>query len=548
MEISTIKKLEKVALKKSRTDLTRLGFSLFFMIGVLTFSFLSNGGISNNMFLAVAALIGAYMAMNIGANDVANNVGPAVGSKALTLTTAIIIAAIFEAAGALIGGGEVVNTIKSGIIDITAFGDNPDPFIWAMMAALLAAALWLNFATMMKAPVSTTHSIVGGVMGAGIAAAGFSIVSWSTMAKIAASWVISPIMGGIIAALFLYSIKKSIVFKDDKILAAKKYVPIFVAIMAWSFVTYLIIKGFTKIWPQTVEFLNLIPLVSIGMSDKPTMFVALSIGFIVAIVVYFTVKHRVGSNNTALENTKASVNTLFTIPLIFSAALLSFAHGANDVANAIGPLAAINDAVVHGGIASNASIPLWVMAVGAIGIALGLALYGPKLIKTVGSEITELNQIRAFSIAMAAAITVIIASQLGLPVSSTHIAIGGVFGVGFLREWMDLNEVDRTIEEEKQSIIEDKEILNALNAELVTLEAKEGKIQEDYERIVDLYKNIAIEKMQIKSTKKSIKQAKKVEYVKREAIKKIVTAWVVTVPAAGVLAAMLFFMIKGIMI
>ena len=548
MEISTFKKLEKVALKKSGTDFTRLGFSLFFMIGVLTFSLLSNGGISNNMFLAIAALIGAYMAMNIGANDVANNVGPAVGSKALTLTTAIIIAAVFEAAGALIAGGEVVNTIKSDIVGITAFGDNPNPFIWAMMAALLAAALWLNFATMMRAPVSTTHSVVGGVMGAGIAAAGFSVVSWSTMVKIASSWIISPIMGGIVAALFLFAIKKSIIFKDDKILAAKKYVPFFVSIMAWAFTTYLILKGFSKIWPQTVDILNFIPFVSIDMSEKPAMSVAFTLGLITAVAVYFIVKQRVNSNTTLLENTKASVNTLFTIPLIFAAALLSFAHGANDVANAIGPLAAINDAVVNGGITSNSSIPLWVLAVGALGIVLGLALYGPHLIKTVGSEITELDQIRAFSIAMAAAITVIIASQLGLPVSSTHIAIGGVFGVGFLREWMDLNTVDRTIEDDKQSIIEDREVLNALNSELLTLEAKEGKIQEDYERIVDLYKNIAIEKVQIKSTKKSIKKAKKVEYVKREAIKKIITAWVVTVPAAAILAAMLFFMIKGIMI
>src|SRR3990167_7203595 len=229
MEIHTVEKLQKQALKKSSADFTRLGFSLFFMIGVLTYSFLSNGGISNNMFLAVAALIGAYMAMNIGANDVANNVGPAVGSKALTLTTAIIIAAIFEAAGALIAGGEVVKTIKNGIIDISAFGGNSDQFIWAMMAALLAAALWLNFATMMKAPVSTTHSIVGAVMGAGIAAAGFSVVNWGTMAEIVASWVVSPLLGGIVAAAFLFAIKKSIVMKDDKVEAAKVYVPIFVA-------------------------------------------------------------------------------------------------------------------------------------------------------------------------------------------------------------------------------------------------------------------------------------------------------------------------------
>ena len=252
MKIETMSRLETEALKESGTDFTRLGFALFFMIGVLTFTFLNNGGISNNMFLAVAALIGAYMAMNIGANDVANNVGPAVGSKALTMTMAIIIAAIFEAAGALIAGGEVVETIKKGIIDISAFGGNPDPFIWAMMAALLAAALWLNFATMMKAPVSTTHSIVGGVMGAGIAAAGFSIVSWATMAKIAASWVISPVLGGLIAAAFLYSIKKSIVFQDDKIAAAKKWVPVFVSLMALAFVTYLTLKGLKKIWPNII--------------------------------------------------------------------------------------------------------------------------------------------------------------------------------------------------------------------------------------------------------------------------------------------------------
>nr|WP_321266355.1 inorganic phosphate transporter [uncultured Sulfurimonas sp.] len=548
MEIQTIKKLEKEALKKSGTDFTRLGFALFFMIGVLTFSFLSNGGISNNMFLAVAALIGAYMAMNIGANDVANNVGPAVGSKALTLTTAIIIAAVFEASGALIAGGEVVKTIKKGIIDISAFGGNADPFIWAMMAALLAAALWLNFATMMRAPVSTTHSIVGGVMGAGIAAAGFSIVSWTTMAKIAASWVISPVLGGIIAAAFLFAIKKSIVFKDDKVKAAKQYVPIFVSIMSWAFVTYITLKGLTKVWPQVVEILNILPFVSIEMSEHPAFSTAFTLGLVAAVLVYFLVKSKVSSNTTTLENTKDSVNTLFTIPLIFAAALLSFAHGANDVANAIGPLAAINDAVVNGGISSSSSIPLWVMSVGALGIALGLALYGPKLIKTVGSEITELDQIRAFSIAMAASITVIIASQLGLPVSSTHIAIGGVFGVGFLREWLHLNEVGRTIEDDKQAIIDERINLNAYSAELKTLEAKDAKNQEDYERIVELYKFIADETKQIKFAKKSIKRTKKVEFVKREAIKKIITAWLVTVPAAAILSGLLYFMIKGIML
>jgi PiT family inorganic phosphate transporter len=543
-----MKKLEEEALKESGTDFSRLGFALFFMIAVLTFSFLSNGGVPNNMFLAVAALIGAYMAMNIGANDVANNVGPAVGSKALTLTTAIIIAAIFEASGALIAGGDVVQTIKSGIIDISAFGGNPDQFIWAMMAALLAAALWLNFATMMKAPVSTTHSIVGGVMGAGIAAAGFSVVSWSTMGSIVASWIISPILGGIVAALFLYAIKKSIIFKEDKVSAATTYVPFFVAFMSWAFITYIILKGLKEVWSHVIGFLNFIPFVTMEVTNKPSFISALTIGFIIAIVVYFLVKSRLHSRTKVLENTKASVNTLFTIPLIFAAALLSFAHGANDVANAIGPLAAINDAVVHGGVSSNASIPLWVMAVGALGISLGLALYGPKLIKTVGSEITELDQIRAFSVAMSASVTVIIASQLGLPVSSTHIAIGGVFGVGFLREWLHLTDAQPTVKGEKLTIKDEKKNLNAYHEELKALEAKEAKGEADYGRIVDLYKLIANEAKLIKSSKKHIKEIKKVEYVRRDAIKKIVAAWLITVPAAALLAAVLFFMIKGIML
>jgi PiT family inorganic phosphate transporter len=548
MEMQTIKKLESEALKKSGTDFTKLGLALFFMVAVLMYSLLSNGELTNHVFLAVAALIGAYMAMNIGANDVANNVGPAVGSKAMTMTMAIIIAAIFEASGALIAGGEVVKTIKKGIIDIAAFGGNADPFIWAMMAALLAAALWLNFATAMKAPVSTTHSIVGGVMGAGIAAAGFSIVSWSTMAKIAASWVISPVLGGVIAAAFLFAIKKTIIFQDDKVNAAKKYVPIFVALMSWAFVTYLTLKGLKKIWPQVVDILNFIPLVSLEMSKKPSFTTALTLGFFAAVIVYLIVKAKLTRNNTSLENSKASVNTLFTIPLIFAAALLSFAHGANDVANAVGPLAAINDAVVNGGISSKASIPLWVMAVGGLGIALGLALYGPKLIRTVGSEITELDQIRAFSIAMAASITVIIASQLGLPVSSTHIAIGGVFGVGFLREYLQLTDKTNTIEEDLSLIDDEKSQLLAYKTEVKDLEAKENKTEDDYKRLVTLLKLIEEEEKLIKSAKKHIKRVKKVQYVKRDAIQKIVAAWVITVPAAAVLAAALFYTIRGIML
>jgi PiT family inorganic phosphate transporter len=264
--------------------------------------------------------------------------------------------------------------------------------------------------------------------------------------------------------------------------------------------------------------------------------------------VFFLVKTLIIRASQTLQNNRASVNVLFTIPLIFAAALLSFAHGANDVANAIGPLAAINDAVISGGISAKADIPIWFMAIGALGITIGLALYGPKLIKTVGSEITELDQMRAFSVAIAAAITVIIASQLGLPVSSTHIAIGGVFGVGFLREWLDTTDLTQEIIVDKELIQDEKKNLRAYKKELNTLEQKEGKAKEDYQRIVGLYKLIEDEEEKIKQTKKSLKKDEKVRYVKRDAVKKIIAAWVITVPVAAILAAVIFFMLKGMMI
>jgi len=539
--IQAVKKMEKEAIKGSGIDFIRLGFALFFMVAVLAYSFLSTGGIPNNVFLAIAALFGAYMAMNIGANDVANNVGPAVGSKALTMGGAIVIAAIFEAAGAFIAGGDVVSTIKNGIIDINSFGTDINAFIWAMMAALLAAALWLNLATYFKAPVSTTHSIVGGVMGAGIAAGGFGVVAWGTMGGIVASWVISPVMGAIVAAFFLYTIKKTMVYKEDKIAAAKIWVPIFVAFMTWAFVTYLTLKGVTNIWPSIVETFSFLP-----DEKKPSFEIAAILGLIFAAVTYVLVQKTVAARAEDLENNRASINMLFTVPLIFAAALLSFAHGANDVANAIGPLAAIHDAVMTGEISSKADIPLWVMAVGAFGIVIGLALYGPTLIRSVGTEITELDQMRAFSVAMSAAITVIIASQMGLPVSSTHIAIGGIFGVGFLREYLTSTGQEEIIQTEKVILGDEKRVLKSLTSELKSLESKADKEKNDYERIVELYKMIDVEEDKIKVAKKILKSAEKVQYVKRDAVKRIVAAWLITVPTAAGLAALIYFVIRGI--
>lgn len=528
MEIDTLKKMQKRTIRSSTGDYLRIVIALIFMVAVLAYSYGTYGHVPNSEFLAIGAVFGAYMAMNIGANDVANNVGPAVGSKAMTLAAAIAIAAIFEASGALIAGGEVVSTIKKGIID-PAFFVNADQFIWAMTAALLAGGLWLNLATYLGAPVSTTHSIVGGVMGAGIAAAGFGIVAWGTMGTIAASWVISPLLGGLIAAAFLFAIKRCIIYQDDKILAAKKMVPLFVALMAWAFTTYLMLKGVKHL--VKVDFIT-----------------ALGIGAVLGAAVFWMVRVRIAKKADKLQNSRESVNRLFTIPLVFAAALLSFAHGANDVANAIGPLAAIADTVMTHAITTKAAIPLWVMLVGALGIALGLALYGPKLIRTVGSEITELDQVRAFSIAMAAAVTVIVASQLGLPVSSTHIALGGVFGVGFLREYLSQTKEEEKIRSERALIADEQRLLERCQSELAVLELKEAKSQADYERIVELYKMIDREEDRLQSEQKILKQVQKIKYVKRGTVKRIVAAWIITVPAAAVLAALIFYIIKGLML
>ena len=504
----------------ANNEILKMGLSFVFLISILIYVLMHMQGIPGGFTLAVAAAIGGYMAMNIGANDVANNVGPAVGSKALTLGGAILIAAVFEGAGALIAGGDVVSTIKKGIIDPSTIDDSKT-FIALMLAALFAGALWLNFATYFGAPVSTTHSIVGGVLGAGIAAGGLGIANWDKMGAIAASWVISPVLGGIIAAGFQYFIKAKIMHSDDMLAAAKRNVPVLLSIMAWSFATYLAVKGLKKIFPMS-------------------FFEASMLGLAIAVAVFFLSRMAVAKAALVNKNNSEGVNNLFTLPLIFAAALLSFAHGANDVANAIGPLAAIADAVQNDGVSTKAAIPLWVMMIGAVGIGLGLLLFGPKLIRTVGSEITDLDKSRAFCVALAASITVIIASQLGLPVSSTHIAVGGVFGVGFLREYLRFNSAVKLHKMAQQHDGEERERLEKF---------LENFEQADLKEMEDLLKVAKRNKKDLglnKGERKKLKSVYKEQLVKRSAIKKIVTAWIITVPCSGLLAAALYLIVRPI--
>jgi PiT family inorganic phosphate transporter len=525
MKFKHIQGMER-AMHKGRGDQVRFGIGLLFILGVMLYAASQSVG-EVSIMLVVAAMVGGYMAMNIGANDVANNVGPAVGSRALTLGSALVIAAIFEAAGAIIAGGEVVGTIRNGIIDPNLIPDT-DTFVWIMMAALIAGALWLNLATAVGAPVSTTHSIVGAVLGGGIAAAGTGIVNWGTMGGIAASWIISPVLGGLVAAAFLFLIKRRITYQADMMMAARRVVPWLVAAMAWVFSVYLMQKGLKQ-------------LVKISLLHATVS------GFAIAIVTFIFVRWRLKQPSSLLLEGKQGVNSLFTVPLIFAAALLSFAHGSNDVANAIGPLAAIVDVyTAHPGqFGTSASIPLWVMCIGALGIAIGLALFGPKVIRTIGSEITELDQMRAYCIAMSATITVIIASQFGLPVNSTHIAVGGVFGVGFLREYLK-HSYDRKVAEIKEHHPEDDQV--AIDAFL--LRFSHADIREKGAMLRSLK---ALSKANedpahfSKGERKDLKKVYRKELVKRSQILRIVSAWVITVPATAFMAAMIFFILRGML-
>ena len=404
----------------SRSSFMLIGIAVVFLLGVASavLGFVVDEQ-SEALVLVAAAVIGGYMAMNIGANDVANNMGPAVGGKVLTVAGAVIIAAICETAGALLAGGDVVKTVAKGIVSP---GETIDVarFQFMMLAALLSAALWINLATVLNAPVSTTHSIVGGVLGGGISAAGFSIVNWATMSKIAASWVISPVFGGVVAALMLFFIKQKIFNVPDRLAGARRWVPILVGLMGAAFTAYMAIKGLKKI--MKVEAIDVV--------------IYALIAFFVS---WFLARPYIAKRVARLANdSKKEVYRLFNLPLIIGVALLSFAHGAYDVANAVGPLTAIVSTLGDPtGVAAKVTIPTWVMVIGAFGIALGLALFGPKLIATVGEKITRLNAPRAYCVALSSAITVLIATYLGLPVSSTHIAIGAIFGVGFLREFME---------------------------------------------------------------------------------------------------------------
>jgi PiT family inorganic phosphate transporter len=375
---------------------------------------------SGSTLVLIAAVVGLFMAWGIGANDVANAMGTSVGSKALTIKQAIIIAMVFEFAGAYLAGGEVTSTIRKGIIDASFFVDSPELLVFGMISALFAAATWLLIASALGWPVSTTHSIVGAIVG--FAAMGVSVdaVTWSKVGGIVGSWVITPLISGVIAFLIFNSAQKLIFDTDKPLQQAKRWVPLYMFLAGFVLALVTIKKG--------LKHLDL----HIGNADG-FIYAAIT-AVIVALVGKFFISRIKFDETAELKTHYANVEKVFALLMIVTACAMAFAHGSNDVANAIGPLAAVVSIVDNGGqIAAKSTIAWWILPLGGFGFVAGLALFGHKVMATIGTGITHLTPSRGFAAELAAACTVVIASGAGLPISTTQTLVGAVLGVGMAR-------------------------------------------------------------------------------------------------------------------
>ncbi|GGW64346.1 inorganic phosphate transporter [Alishewanella tabrizica] len=376
--------------------------------------------------IILAAVFGFFMAYGVGANDVANAMGTSVGSKALTIKQAIIIAAIFEFAGAYLAGGSVTSTIRSGIIDAGYFTDVPELMVFGMIGALLAAGTWLLVASYFGWPVSTTHSIVGAIIGFALVAVGSEAVQWDKVTGIVGSWVVTPFLAGILAYLIFMSAQRLIFDTDNPLANAKKYVPFYMVFAGFIMSLVTIQKGLTH--------------VGLNISTANGIYLALLIGGIVGIIGKIAISRLKIDPEADKEMHFNNVERIFGILMITTACCMAFAHGSNDVANAIGPVAAVVSVVTSGGeITSRATLAPWILPLGAIGIVIGLATLGARVIKTVGTAITHLTPSRGFAAELSAASTVVIASGAGLPISTTQTLVGAVLGVGLARGIAALN-------------------------------------------------------------------------------------------------------------
>ena len=374
-----------------------------------------------NTLLILACMFGVFMAWGVGANDVANAMGTSVGSRALTIKQAIVIAMVFEFLGAYLAGGEVTSTIRKGIIDPALMADTPELLVFGMMSALLAAGTWLLIASALGWPVSTTHSIVGAIVG--FAAVGISVdaVSWGKVGKIVASWVVSPVLAGTIAFFLFRSVQRLILNTENPFANAKRYIPIYMFFVGFLMAMVTLLKGLKHVFKDTGMKFSFLE--SAGM--------AALVGLAVMALGIWLMRNVKDEGNE--DNRFASVERVFAILMVFTACSMAFAHGSNDVANAVGPLAAVYGVVSTGAVAAKTSMPSWILLLGGIGIVIGLATYGWKVIATIGKKITELTPSRGFAAELGAAATVVLASGTGLPISTTHTLVGAGLGVGLAR-------------------------------------------------------------------------------------------------------------------
>jgi len=373
-----------------------------------------------HMLVMIAAVVGFFMAWGIGANDVANAMGTSVGSKALTIKQAIIIAMIFEFAGAYLAGGEVTSTIRKGIIDAGYFTEIPHLLVFGMISALLAAGLWLLIASALGWPVSTTHSIVGAIIG--FAAIGVSVdtVAWGKVLGIVGSWIVTPLISGIIAFIIFNSAQKLIFDTDNPLKQAKRWVPFYMFLAGFVLALVTIKKGLKHI--------------GLDIGSTEGFVYAIIVAVIVAIIGAFFIKRLKFDENADKRHHYKNVEKVFAVLMVVTACCMAFAHGSNDVANAIGPLAAVVSIVGHEGeIVKKAALAWWILPLGGLGIVAGLAIFGHKVIATIGKGITHLTPSRGFAAELAAACTVVIASGSGLPISTTQTLVGAVLGVGMAR-------------------------------------------------------------------------------------------------------------------
>ncbi|ATH77924.1 MULTISPECIES: inorganic phosphate transporter [Halomonadaceae] len=379
-----------------------------------------------DIFIILACLFGFFMAWGVGANDVANAMGTSVGSKAITIKQAIIIAVIFEFLGAWLAGGEVTATIRGGMLDPALLEANPQLLVYGMLSALLAAGIWLMIASARGWPVSTTHSIVGAIVGFGAVGLGVEAVAWSRVGTIASSWVISPLLAGTIGFVLFKSVQYLIFENKDPFAAAKRYVPGYVFLVGFIVSMVTLTKGLTH--------------VGLDLSFGQSFLLSILIG-IVIMGVGVVMQRRIKYVQSASDHFGyANVERVFGVLMIFTACAMAFAHGSNDVANAVGPLAAVISVVRSDGVIDSAAlVPWWVLVLGGGGIVVGLVTYGHKVIATVGTGITELTPSRGFAATLAAATTVVLASGTGLPISTTHTLVGAILGVGLARGMAALN-------------------------------------------------------------------------------------------------------------